>query len=163
MSGLVGDWQKLHRFASGLEAVGGAGRAGFPRLVRLTGRAAFEALREDFSNSHDASGSTWPRTTDGRAALVGFGKYWRLIIAGNAVRLSSNHPGARAHQLGATIVPTGAAGLLAFTIGGRKVFARKVKLPARRATPRNGGLDAWAPRLRKVVVDDLAAAIGVRS
>lgn len=155
---VTGDWQKLRLFKGRVERLGGNV---LPRLVRVVGRAALEELREGFAGSRGADGTGWPSTTEGRKPLVGFGKHWRLVIAGGALRLTSDHPGARAHNYGATIVPKNDLKALKFTIGGRTVFARKVRLPKRRATPKNGSLQGWAPRLRKVAVDELAAILEV--
>lgn len=159
-SGVRGDFAALTRLRTGVERLADNG---FARLVRVVERAADRELRAGFAGSHDASGAAWPETTDGRPALVTYGKHWTTRSAGNVVSLSSNHIGARAHQLGATIRPLTADGVLAFTIGGRKIVARKVVLPARRVTPRNGSLETWARPINAAVARALPLLAGVQS
>lgn len=157
-SGVRGDFAKLQRFEATLARVADVGPR---RLVRVVGRAAQDELQRGFAGSHDATGAAWKLTTDGRKALVTYGKHWRLVVAGLAVRLTSDHIGAGVHQHGATITPKKADGVLVFTVAGVKIHARKVTVPARRVTPRNGGLDAWAPALRAAVTNELGELVGV--
>lgn len=162
--GVEGDWPALQRVRVRLDGLGrGPTRL---RLVRVVGETALTELRAGFDRSHGPDGATWARTTEGKPALRGFDRYWTLRYAGAAVRLVSDHPGARAHMRGAVILPKrggvgrgprGKLGLLAFTIGGRKVFAKKVKLPARRPVPRNGTLQRWARPIEDAVDQELTA------
>lgn len=126
-------------------AVRDVARPASRRLVLAdVGRTALAELRKGFSAQRSPDGDAWPATTDGRAALGGsMASSWSFSVAGRSVRLVSFHRGARTHQRGMTIRPKGPAGVLVFQIGGRTVFARKVKIPRRRMTPRNGSLGAW--------------------
>jgi phage gpG-like protein len=154
---VAGDFAKLHRLAASMEAAAGA----FPRLVRLVGEAALEELREGIAAGRDPAGAKWPATTEGKRALGGgMAASWVLSVEGDTARLSTEHEGAGAHQTGKVITPK-TKPLLAFQIGERKVFAKRVTLPQRRMHPRSGSLESWAPRLRRVAVDELSAAIGV--
>lgn len=157
-SGVHGDFAKLRAFTARVEAIG---NTGLRRVVRVVGRAALAELREGYAGSKDATGAAWALTTDGRRALTTYARHWRLVVAGNAVRLASDHIGAGVHQHGATITPKKADGVLVFTVAGVKIHARKVTVPARRVTPRNGGLDAWAPALRAAVTNELGELVGV--
>lgn len=168
-----GNFEALARVRIGVD---GLASNGLGRLVRVVGDAAVAELRAGFSEAHDPSGSAWKSTTDGRKPLQGFDRHWTLTLGRGVARLSSNHPGARAHQLGAVIVPrrrsrgrdtggrftTARGGVLAFVIGGAKVFARKVVLPKRRMTPRNGSLEGWARGIEGAVNAELALMAGVR-
>ena len=167
--GVKGDWPKLERVRVRLDGLGrGETRL---RLVRAVGETALQELRAGFERGHGPDGATWARTTEGKPALRGFDRHWTLRYAGAVVQLVSDHPGARAHMRGAVILPKrggvgrgprgkftkGKLGLLAFTIGGRKVFAKKVKLPSRRMTPRNGTLEGWVQPIADAVDREFTA------
>jgi hypothetical protein len=160
MEGLTGDWAALRRLRAGVDDVA---REGFGRVVRRTSEAVLDAVHEGHAQGRDPSGASWASTTDGRRALQGgFPASWRTAISGNVVTLATSHDGAGAHQRGKTITPK-TARVLAFVIGGQKVFARKVKIPQRRMHPSGGTLETWAPRLRVAALDELAAVVGVAS
>lgn len=167
--GVEGEWPRLERVRVRLDGLGrGETRL---RLVRAVGETALQELHAGFERGHGPDGATWARTTEGERPLVGFERHWTLRYTGTAIQLVSDHPGARAHMRGAVILPKrggagrdsrgkftkGKLGLLAFTIGGRKVFAKKVKLPVRRPVPRNGTLQRWARPIEDAVDQELTA------
>lgn len=158
MEGLTGDWAALRRLRAGVDDVA---REGFGRVVRLVGDATLEAVQDGHAQGRDPSGVSWPSTTDGRRALQGgFSASWRMTVSGNVVTLATSHDGANAHQSGMVITPK-TKRALAFVVAGQKVFARKVKIPQRRMHPSGGTLETWAPHLRAVATNELAAVIGV--
>ncbi len=167
--GVKGDWPKLERVRVRLEGLGrGESRV---RLVRAVGETALTELRKGFERGAAPDGAGWKRTTDGKRPLAGFERYWSLRYAGSVAQLASDHPGARAHHRGAVILPKrggvgrdtrgkftrGKMGVLAFTVGERKVFARKVKLPSRRMTPRSGTLEGWVQPIADAVDREFTA------
>ncbi len=167
--GVKGDWPRLERVRVRLDGLGrGETRL---RLVRAVGETALQELHAGFERGHGPDGAGWKRTTDGKRPLAGFERYWSLRYAGSVVQLASDHPGARAHHRGAVILPKrggvgrdtrgkftrGKMGVLAFTVGGRKVFAKKVKLPSRRMTPRSGTLEGWVQPIADAVDREFTA------
>lgn len=166
--GVQGDWPRLERVRVSIDGMHRGDRA---RLVRVVGTAAETAFRAGFDRGAAPDGSAWAPTREGGTPLAGFEQHWTLRYRGSIATLASDHPGARAHQRGATILPKrrgvgrgaggrftkGTLGVLAFVVGGRKVFARKVKIPARRMTPRNGSLEGWVTPIRAAVEAELTA------
>lgn len=79
-------------------------------------------------------GKAWPLTKEGRPALFVSGTHlYRSIdheAGASTARWGTGWIGARVHQFGATITPKN-GGALHFSMGGRKVFAKKVTIPAR--------------------------------
>lgn len=54
---------------------------------------------------------------------------------GDSVKIGSPAKYAAAHQFGATIVPKDPSGVLAFEVGGKTVYVKKVEIPARPFMP----------------------------
>jgi hypothetical protein len=166
--GVTGDWNVIQRVRV---AVGGMARGARPRLLRVVGVAAWRELAAGFDRAADPSGAAWAPTRAGGQPLAGYDRHWTLRFTGNGAQLASDHPGARIHQKGGVIFPKrggvgrdakgkftrGRLGVLAFMVGGKKVFAKKVKIPARRMTPRNGTLEAWAAPIAAAVDAELTA------
>ncbi|BBF92361.1 phage virion morphogenesis protein [Blastochloris tepida] len=80
------------------------------------------------------AGRAWLRTRDDRPALFQTGHHLHSSVDYRAdpqqIVVGSGWIGAAVHQFGAFIVPRRAKAL-AFTAGGRQVFARRVMIPAR--------------------------------
>lgn len=111
-------------------------------LMADIGERLLESTRARFGAGVAPDGTPWVPLADGsgRTPLVLTGTMSRQIFpssGANFVELSATQKQARWHQFGTApyvIEPTG-DGPLAFSIGGRKVFARRVNhpgLPARR-------------------------------
>ena len=86
-----------------------------------------------------------------------------VSLDAKSVTVGSDRKYAAIHQLGGTILPKGKA--LVFTIGGKKVFAKKVTIPARPFFPftRNGELASFAKgRVQAVMQAALAKEAGAK-
>lgn len=79
-------------------------------------------------------GAAWPLTRDGRKALFVTGTHlYRSIdhaASASEARWGTGWIGAKVHQFGAVIRPKDAKAL-SFTVGGKRVVAKKVTIPAR--------------------------------
>ncbi len=168
-----GDFAALARVAMGLDRVS---RNLMPRLTRVIGEEALVELRAGMAEGRGADGVTWKRTTEGKLALQGgMPGSWGVTASRTVASLRTQHEGAGTHQKGMVIRPkrrrggrdaagrftSGAAGVLAFVVGGQKVFAKKVTIPKRRTTPLNGTLGRWAPRLVSVAETTLRAEVKI--
>ena len=157
-----GDFARLARVSMGLERIS---RSLMPVLTRVVGAEALVALREGMAEGRGADGVAWKPTTDGRKPLQGgMPGSWGVTATRTTASLRTQHDGAGTHQTGKVIRPKmrrGSLGVLAFVVGGRKVFAKKVTIPKRRTTPLNGTLGRWAPRLVSVAETALRAEVKV--
>lgn len=124
---------------SGLDAMltrlGATGRIEFQELLDGLSRQGMTQTRRRIEvEKTSPEGKAWPKTTDGRSALFVQGNHlYRSIdhaVVGDSAVWGSGWIGARVHQFGAVIKPVNAK-RLAFSIGGKKVFAKKVTVPAR--------------------------------
>jgi phage gpG-like protein len=118
-----------------LARIAAAGRLEFYELLDGLSRQGVDQTKRRIEiEKTSPEGAAWPKTTDGRAALfVGGTHLARSIdhaVSGDAAIWGSGWIGARVHQFGAVIKPVNAR-FLAFTIGGQKIFAKKVTIPAR--------------------------------
>ena len=102
--------------------------------------------------------AAWPaRTTEGGHALLKKSGTLQRSIAITAlddksVSISSDRIYAAIHQFGGVIRPKKAGGRLAFSMGGRMVFAKSVTIPARPFFPLSGGLSSAAEaRIKEIV------------
>jgi phage gpG-like protein len=79
-------------------------------------------------------GAAWPPNRAGTSTLLDTGRHLRdsiaFIASADQVEVGSSWEFAHVHQEGARITPK-TAQRLAFTIGGQKVFAKAVTIPAR--------------------------------
>lgn len=79
-------------------------------------------------------GAAWKPTIEGRGALFVTGKHLARSIdylaSETEARWGSGWIGARVHQFGAVIRPVNAKALT-FMLGGKRVFAKRVTIPAR--------------------------------
>jgi phage gpG-like protein len=85
------------------------------------------------SEKTSPQGAAWAPTAEGKGALFRTGAHlydtMQHVAGGDQVRWGTGWKYAPVHQYGAVIKPKGKA--LVFTLGGKKVFARKVTIPAR--------------------------------
>ena len=92
-----------------------------------------QAQRRLASEKTSPAGAAWPKTAEGRGALFKTGAHlydtMQHVAGADQVRWGTGWKIAPVHQYGATIRAKGKA--LVFTLGKKKVFARKVTIPAR--------------------------------
>jgi len=105
------------------------------QLVQALSRLGVrQTKRRIESEKTSPDGARWAPTRQGRGALFVRGRHLAASIrgaaTGNKAIWGTGWIGARVHQFGAIIVPVQAKALV-FEIGGRKVFAQKVVIPAR--------------------------------
>lgn len=129
-------------------AMAALGRAGGERLIQAAlkniGQALVRSTRQRFSQEVSPDGKPWEKLNPEYAKGKRGGKIlqeqgmrggllgtivWQLK-GGSAVEIGTNKVYAAVHQFGATIRPRSAQ-FLSFMLGGRRVFARKVTIPAR--------------------------------
>lgn len=106
-------------------------------LFEAIGLALVASTQHRFETETGPDGSPWPPSiralAEGGKTLTDTAAFRNSVsfeATPRSVAVGSDHPGAAVHQFGATIVPV-AARALAFSIGGRDVFAKKVTIPAR--------------------------------
>ncbi len=103
-------------------------------LDRLGTLGVSQTQRRLQSEKTSPAGAAWKKTKDGRGALFATGAHLNDTMDHRATAASvewgTGWIGARVHQYGATIVPVKAK-VLAFKVGGKSVFAKKVVIPAR--------------------------------
>lgn len=126
------------------------------------GAAVLTKVQLGFRTASDPYGMPWKplKLRDGRP-LSDTGRLRRSILAqsdNSGVTIGTNLKYARAHQFGATIVPKTAKRLVFAGQGGRKIFAKKVVIPARPYLPLNtAGQTVLPPTWRAAVVARLKA------
>jgi phage gpG-like protein len=104
-------------------------------LMDGLGRLGQEQTRHRLEVEHQSpEGVAWKKTTDGRAALFVDGTHLARSIdyasGESEARWGSGVVYARIHQFGGVITPVNGKALV-FNLGGKKVFAKKVTMPAR--------------------------------
>lgn len=109
-------------------------------------------------------GSAWPANAEGTSILHRTGQHLLQSISwmqsGDVVEWGAAWEFAHIHQFGAVILPK-AAKRLSFLLGGRRVFARRVTIPAR---PFLGISEANAKEIEQLVSDffgGLSQAVGM--
>lgn len=114
-----------------------AGRADNTReLFEQIGMSLVASTQRRFETGSGPDGSPWPPSLRGKTGgktLVDSARLMQsitYIAAESQVEVGSNVLYAAIHQLGGTIKPKAGKSLV-FTIGGRKVFANSVTIPAR--------------------------------
>jgi len=155
-----------HAFARALGL--GASR---PAILKDLGEANLIATRDRFRDEKGPDGARWAalnadyrRTKRGRKILQGLGMRggllgsiaWQLLTGGEFVAVGTNKEYARIHQEGGTIVPKHAK-FLRFALGGRRVQARKVTIPAR---PYLGVADGERAAQIEIINDHVAERFG---
>jgi phage gpG-like protein len=115
-----------------LEALG---RIEFDELLDgLARMGQQQTQRRIESEKTSPEGAAWPLTRDGRKALFVTGTHlYRSIdhaASASEARWGTGWIGAKVHQFGAVIRPKDAKAL-SFTVGGKRVVAKKVTIPAR--------------------------------
>lgn len=101
--------------------------------------AVLSVAQRSFSQS-SLRAAPWPELSGGGAArLRRSGELWKGLhisnIGNRQGTVSVNKIYGAMHQWGGTIVPKQQGGVLAFSIGGKKVFAKRVTIPARPFLP----------------------------
>lgn len=100
-------------------------------LARLGRRQTQRRIETEKSSPE---GQAWPKTREGRGALFVTGHHlYQSIqdhVSGLTASWGTSWIGARVHQFGAVIVPVRAKAL-AFRVGGKTIFRKKVTIPAR--------------------------------
>lgn len=105
-------------------------------LMEAAGLAVLSMTRRAFQEP-GLRPAAWPARTSGgsHALLKKSGTLWRSIaitqVSPTSVSLSSDRVYAAIHQFGGVIRPKAAGGRLAFSVGGKRVFAQSVTIPAR--------------------------------
>lgn len=93
-----------------------------------------QTQRRIASEKTSPQGAAWPVTAEGKGALFRTGAHlydtMQHVAGADSVRWGTGWKYAPVHQYGAVIKPKNARALF-FTLGGKKVFARKVTIPAR--------------------------------
>lgn len=105
-------------------------------------------------------GTKWPPNREGTPTLLRTGEHLRDSIAsdvsGSVAQWGSSWEFAHVHQNGAVIVPKGAE-QLAFHVGGKLRFAKKVTIPKREFV----GLSAEnGEEIEEIITDYLAGVVG---
>jgi phage gpG-like protein len=125
--------------ASGLKPVEGAlealAAADTLQLMTDIGALLESSTRERVEETKTSpDGAAWPANREGTSILLRTGRHLRdsiaYIAAPDQVQVGSSWEFAHVHQFGATIKPKSAK-RLAFQLGGRTVFAKKVMIPPR--------------------------------
>lgn len=102
-------------------------------LDRLGGLVESQTKRRIAHEKRAPSGAAWKPNLEGTSTLFREGFLLgsiHYVTGPDSVRIGSGLVYAAIHQFGGTITPKKAK-RLAFTLGGRSVFARKVTIPAR--------------------------------
>jgi len=140
-------------------------------MMRAIGVALVETTHQRFERAQDPQGNSWApwsaayaAVTRSNSILRGRGMAGGLMgsitfaAEGRSVRVGSNKVYAAAHQFGATIVPKTAKSL-SFMLGGKRVHAKKVTLPAR---PYLGFGPADRAAVHAIVLAELRGALAAR-
>jgi len=180
---ITGDFARMSKLIAQLE------RAARGEAFKAVGRAFAHELQHQVARGIDQarapSGAAWKPRIQGGKALATLGDRAIVKFTGNVIRATIAFKWAGVHQHGATIYPktertashwhgknkrlkhdasrtTNRGGVLAFSIGGSKVFARKVTIPARPMLP-NEGADMpprWVFAVRDVVDEVIFVWLG---
>lgn len=128
-------------------------------LMRAIGTGIVGLAKESFNDASKRQ-TPWPAKVDGSPATLKSreASLWRSLkvqeVSATSVKFGSDRPYAAIHQFGGTITPkTGK--FLVFNIGGRKVFAKKVTMPARPYLPvtKDGQLTPLASARVKDIIE----------
>jgi phage gpG-like protein len=128
----IADLQKAIAHVSRLELANG----GAEQLLEEIGALGESQTRRRIEVEKTApDGTPWQPNKEGHSILMESGRHLRDSVAfiahgGEEVEWGEAWEFAHVHQYGATIVPK-TAQRLAFTLNGKKVFAKKVTIPAR--------------------------------
>lgn len=104
-------------------------------LTTIGGVGEMQTRRRVEEEKRDPDGTPWPPNREGTSILLRTGEHLRDSLAfelgAGEVRWGSSWEHAHVHQEGAVITPKNARAL-SFLAGGRRRFAKKVTIPARR-------------------------------
>ena len=133
-------------------------RAKLLSMIGALGESQTRRRIEDEKTAPD--GSAWPPNAEGTPILHRTGQHLLNSISwipgDDSVEWGAGWEFAHIHQHGATITPK-TAGRLAFSVGGRQVFAKRVRIPAR---PFLGISADNATEILELVTDFFSGAFG---
>lgn len=157
MAGVSGDFAALRRMVKGLNAL--AKPATRKELNLQLAEEARHLVLECFTAERSPSGVRWPamKSRSGRM-LRDSGRLFNSITrtaSARGFRVFTPVKYAAVHNYGAVIRPVRAK-RLAFTIGGRKVFAKQVTIPKRQFFPSAGELPLRWKKSFEAVAKELA-------
>jgi len=135
------------------------GKAQSPKMNRDIGNGVVGLAKESFNDASKRP-APWKAKSDGSASTLKSREatLWRSLrvvsTTKTSVRIGSDRVYAAIHQFGGTIRPKKAGGRLVFTVGGKKVFAKSVTIPARPYFPViNGQLTPLAQQRIKDIIE----------
>jgi len=102
-------------------------------LYDSIGMALVSQVQQRFREGKGPDGVAWEEARRGGQTLVDSGRLRDSVthsVDGSVIKVGTNVIYAKTHQFGATIKPKNAR-VLAFTLGGRAVFAKSITIPAR--------------------------------
>lgn len=157
MAGVSGDFAALRRMVKGLNAL--AKPATRKELnLQLAEEARFHVM-ECFTRERAPNGRRWkPLQSRAGRALRDTGRLFNSITrtaSSRGFRVFTTVKYAATHNYGAVIRPVRAK-RLAFVVGGRKVFAKKVTIPKRQFFPSAGELPVSWKKSFEAVAKELA-------
>jgi len=136
------------------------------RVSNVVGHEALSLVLEGFEASKDPYGVRWKglKTRTGQP-LLDTGRLRNSINVrpiDGGFKLATDVKYAPLHQHGGVVVPRRARALR-FMVGGKPVFAARVKVPARPFLPDNRGLPrAWAKAFHAIATDFIRAELGAK-
>ncbi len=126
-----------------------------PLVTELVQLGENQTRKRIESGGPGPNGEAWPPNKEGTAILFRTGRHLHDSIASSSSGASGEFGAAwefaHVHQEGATITPK-SAGRLSFMLGGKRVFAKKVTIPAR---PFVGVSTDDAEEMKELVTDYL--------
>lgn len=125
-------------------------------LAKVLGETSRELVDDGFKRGVAPDGTPWAPLAirdgqplrDTRRLQASF----TYIAEPSRVEVGTNVQYAPIHQFGGEIEPV-TAKMLAFSVGGRKFFAHKVKIPARPMLPLGSLPSRWARKLKRAAED----------
>lgn len=149
--GITIDAAELERIAAKFAAAATASSGELMEAMGAIGESQTRRRITDEKTGPD--GQAWPPNLEGTSILLRSGQHLlatvAFVAAETEVEWGSSWEFAHVHQFGATIKPK-TADRLVFTIGGKKVGAKKVTIPAR---PFVGVSEANAHEIEEILVD----------
>ena len=130
-----------------------------PLVQKRVGATLVSLVKQGFAAGRSPDGGAWKPVKRGGRPLRKTGKLansTHAVITGGAVAVHVDAPYAMVHQRGA-VIQAKAGKSLAFKVGNRLVFAKKVVIPARPFLPVGGLPAAWEAEVAKAVQRSISA------
>lgn len=130
-----------------------------PMVQKLVGQTLVSLVKQGFMAGRSPEGKPWKPVARGGMPLRKTGRLansTHAVATARGVAVHVDAPYAMVHQRGAVIRPTSAKNL-AFKVGNRLVFAKKVVIPARPFLPVGGMPATWDAEVTKTVQRSLAS------